>query len=78
MPARPVVYYQIDRLLTRPGAAGPGVVRNPGGPGQSVLDVRSTAVFMVSFFAYFATEEGLGAHPHDIEPAEFRVTMPHT
>jgi hypothetical protein len=34
---------------------------------------------MVTFFAYFSTEEGLGAHPHDIEPVEFRVSIrPHT
>jgi len=76
---RPVVYYQIDRLFTRPDAQGPAVVRSPDGPGQSILELRNVAVFMLSYFAYFGTEEGLGAHPHDIEPAEFRVTIiPHT
>ena len=79
VPARPVLYYQIDQLFTRPDAPGAGIVRDPAGPAQDLLDVANTAVFMVTFFAYFSTEEGLGAHPHDIEPVEFRVTIiPHT
>jgi hypothetical protein len=36
-------------------------------------------MFTINFFAYFGFEEGLGAHPHDVEPVEFRATVrPHT
>jgi hypothetical protein len=72
---RPVLYYQLDRVLSRPGATGPAIHRNPAGLSHSVLDLRNVAVFEISYFAYFPTEEGLGAHPHDIEPAEFRVAV---
>jgi len=76
---RPVMYYQVDRVLTRPGTSGLAVVRSADGGAQNSLVLSNVAVFMVSYFAYFSTEEGLGAHPHDIEPAEFRATIvPHT
>ena len=78
-PDRPVLYYQVNRVLTRPGAKGPAILRAPGGGASNSIDLTTTAVVIVRYFAYFPTEEGLGAHPHDIEPAEFRVVvMPHT
>lgn len=75
VPPRPVLYYQLDRVLTRPGSKGPAIARLGGHPEQSTLDLSNIAVIIVKYFAYFATEEGLGAHPHDIEPAEFRVAI---
>src|SRR6266576_2427250 len=75
LPARPVLYYQLDRLLTKPGAKGSAIARVEGHPDQSTLDLSKVAVVIVKYFAYFATEQGLGAHPHDIEPAEFRVAI---
>jgi hypothetical protein len=74
-PARPVVYYQLDRVLTRPGSKGPVIARVEGHPEQSTLDLSTVAVVIIKYFAYYATEEGLGAHPHDIEPVEFRVAV---
>lgn len=77
--ARPVMYYQLNRVLTRPGTKGDVVGRVQGHPEQSTLDLSKVALVFVKYFAYYTTEEGLGAHPHDIEPAEFRVAvMPST
>ncbi len=75
VPDHPVLYYQIDALWTRPGEKGSAVLRNPEGPGQNSVELSKVAIFDLSYFAYFPTEEGLGAHPHDIEPAEFRMTV---
>ena len=75
IPPRPVLYYQLDRLLDRPGAKGQAIARVAGSPERSSLDLTKVGVVIVRYFAYYATEEGLGAHPHDIEPAEFRVAV---
>ena len=69
----PVVYYQLDRVVARPGASGPAYQR--AGPGDGTLDLRNAMAFNMSFFTYYAEEVGLGAHPHDLEPAEMRVVV---
>jgi hypothetical protein len=72
---RPVMYFQVEKLLTR-GAGGDVVDRTPpGGPAAAVFDVSRTAALTLSFYAYFKWEEGLGAHPHDIEPVEFKLVV---
>ena len=70
---RPVVYYHFTKVLTR-DHAGPEVLDRsaPGGP---VLSLEHSRGFELSFYAYFREELGLGAHPHDIEPVEFRVVI---
>jgi hypothetical protein len=70
---RPVVYYQFTKVLSR-DAEGPEVLDRaaPGGP---VLSLDHSRGFELSFYAYFRDELGLGAHPHDIEPVEFRVVI---
>jgi len=75
VPPRPVLYYQLDRLLVKPGAKGEAITRVAEHPEQSTLDLSKVAVVIVRYFAYYPTEEGLGSHPHDIEPAELRVVV---
>jgi hypothetical protein len=75
VPDRPVLYYQVDCVRTKPGAKGLAVVRSPEGPAHSAIDLNNVSVVVLSYFAYYPTEEGLGAHPHDIEPAEFRALV---
>src|SRR6185503_4914365 len=75
VPPRPALYYQLNRVLVRPESKGEAIARVPDHPEQSTLDLTKVAVVIVRYFAYYATEEGLGAHPHDIEPAEFRVVV---
>jgi len=75
LPPRPVVYYEVTRVHTRPDAKGASVVRNAADPGSTVLVFNNIALITISFFAYFHSEEGLGAHPHDIEPADFRIAL---
>ena len=69
----PVVYFQLDRVVTRPNASGPAYHRTE--PGAGMLDLRNVHVFTLSYFTYYAAEVGLGAHAHDLEPAEMRVAV---
>lgn len=70
-PDRPVLYYQLNTVFRIPDAKGAAVVHD-------TLDLTNTAFALLKYFAYYPTEEGLGAHPHDIEPVEFRVVvLPH-
>ena len=43
LPARPVLYYQLDRLLTKPGVKGSAIARVEGHPDQSTLDLSKVA-----------------------------------
>ena len=71
-PDRPVVYYQIEELVEQAGQSIDGWTANAD-RNESVMDFRSVGAVKLSFFAYFSEEAGLGAHPHDLEAAEFRV-----
>ena len=78
-PDRPVMYYQLNLVFKRPDAKSAAVLRTTEGGASNSLDLTTAAMVFLKYFAYFPTEEGLGAHPHDIEPAEFRiVVLPHT
>ncbi len=77
-PDRPVVYYQVEEVVSGTDAPDPGFTRNDEDIGRSVVDFRSVGALKISFLAYFTDEWGLGAHLHDIEAAEFRVAIPRT
>lgn len=77
-PDRPVLYYQMNTVFRRPESTAPAVLRGAEGPATDSIDLTEAAFILLKYFAYFPTEEGLGAHPHDIEPVEFRVVvLPH-
>jgi hypothetical protein len=69
-PDRPVVYYQLERILKLPGTRG--FYRDSADVNESIIDIAEVGTFQMGFFAYFPEEVGLGAHPHDLEAAEFR------
>jgi len=69
----PVVYWQFNVVLRRPDSKQEPVDRSD--PTNPILDFDETAGFELSFLAYFREELGLGAHPHDIEPVEFRAVV---
>lgn len=74
-PDAPVVYYQLEELNRR-GRDGVAVIeRDSSDPGLSVINLAEAAALQLSFYAYFRSEEGLGAHPHDIEPVEFKLVV---
>lgn len=70
----PVVYYQLDEIVTRKGNVGEFTL-DPDDKGQSVIDFRYTGLLRMGYFAYFPWETGLGAHQHDLEGAEFKIAI---
>jgi hypothetical protein len=81
-PDRPVVYYLFDDMVTvKEGVAGfaedevPTLVRDSANPGNALVDLERTVGFRMHFYAYFSSEEGIGAHVHDVEGAEFRAVV---
>ncbi len=72
-PDRPVVYYQFEHILVVEELQETSIARDMEDPGQSMIDFEATAAFQMHFYAYFSYEEGLGAHEHDIEGAEFKA-----
>jgi hypothetical protein len=77
-PDRPVVYYQVEEVVSTSGSPYDGVALNQEDIGQSIIDFRTVGALRISYFAYLSEEWGLGAHLHDLEAAEFRVTVPRT
>jgi hypothetical protein len=70
----PVVYYQLDEVVQRgPGSAA--YIESPSDRNQSLLDLERTGTLKMQFLAYFSSEIGVGAHPHDFESAEFKVAV---
>jgi hypothetical protein len=81
-PDRPVVYYLFDDMVTvKEGVAGfaedevPTLVRDSTNPGNALVDLERTVGFRMHFYAYFSSEEGIGAHIHDVEGTEFRAVL---
>jgi hypothetical protein len=72
----PVLYYQVTDLQVRESAEeSEAFQRNEQDIDASRIDLRSVVGLNTSFYAYYQTEEGLGAHLHDVEPAEFRMAV---
>ncbi len=81
-PDRPVVYYQFDDMVVvEQGVEGfieddvPTIVRDSADPGNTLVDLERAVGFRMHYYAYFSSEEGLGAHVHDVEGAEFRMVV---
>ncbi len=73
----PVVYYQLDEIVTFKGGEGEFKL-NPDDKGQSVIDISKTMLMRLGYFAYYPSEAGLGAHQHDLEAVEFKLAFMRT
>ena len=71
----PVVYYQVTVVDELPGAKASGVQVNQSDKGQSTLNFDEVTALRIKYLAYFPEEAGVGDHPHDVEPTEFRVAV---
>ncbi|NMO13570.1 hypothetical protein HPC49_00440 [Pyxidicoccus fallax] len=73
--ATPVVYYQFDEVSLSGGDTGRASLQRREDPGDTEVDLRYVTSFQLDFFAYFPTEQGVGAHTHDVETAEFKAIV---
>lgn len=77
-PDAPVVYYRLRTVLTDPNATGPGFTADPSGKDNIILDLSKIWGLEMDYFFYYSSEEGLGGHKHDVESAEFKISVwPH-
>ena len=70
----PVMYYQVEGVFSRT-ADGKAFTWDSASRGASTLDLATAQAVEVSYLAYYRSEIGVGAHPHDIEPAEMRMLI---
>jgi hypothetical protein len=70
----PVMYYQVEGVFSR-SSDGQAFTWDSASRGTSVLDLAKAQAVEVSYLAYYRSEIGVGAHPHDIEPAEMRMLI---
>lgn len=78
VPDAPVVYYQFNTIYQRTDGDGAGYVSDDDEKASSIIDFHNAAAINLKYIAYFAEEEGLGGHAHDVEPAEFRLWIART
>lgn len=66
-PENPVVYYRIRTLLVRADQDDDAVIEEDANRVDTMVDFRQIAGVDLDFFFYYPSEEGLGAHIHDVE-----------
>ncbi len=71
----PVVYYQVNRVLSKPEATRAAFRRDSTDPGRGVVHLASVGAISLIYVAYLSQETGLGAHQHDTETTEFRIIV---
>ena len=74
-PDAPVVYYRVKTVLSKASNPGVSVQVNEQDRNQSVLDLSLINAIDLDYFFYYTREAGLGAHPHDIESAQFKLEI---
>jgi hypothetical protein len=63
----PVVYYRIRTLLVRADQDDDVIVEEDADRVNTIVDFRQIAGVDLDFFFYYPSEEGFGAHTHDVE-----------
>ena len=72
----PVVYYRLRRILAHPDVGDQSAFAdNDREWRSSMLDLLYTTAIDLDYFFYYPSEEGLAAHPHDIETVQMKVIV---
>lgn len=72
-PGAPLIYYRVRTLLTRGDTAGEAIFADDPGRVETVLNLTQLVGIDLDYFYYYPTEEGLGAHKHDVEATYFKI-----
>ncbi|MCP4291971.1 MAG: hypothetical protein GY780_09065 [bacterium] len=73
----PVVYYMVRNLVQRGDDSGPAIYRDNANRIDTEMDLRSLVGIDLDYFFYYPTEEGLGAHKHDVESVFVKLYVHH-
>ena len=70
----PVVYYQLDEIVTMKDSVGEFTL-NPDDKGQSIVSFKNTGLLRMGYFAYYPSEAELEPPEHDLEAAELKIAI---
>jgi len=73
----PLVYYMVRTLLTRGNNEDPAIHRDYSNRLDTEIDLRVLVGIDLDYFFYYPTEEGLGAHKHDVESVFLKLFVHH-
>ncbi len=73
----PIVYYMVRTLLTRNSNEEPAIFRDHSNRVDTQIDLRTLVGIDLDYFFYYPTEEGMGAHKHDVESVFLKLYVHH-
>lgn len=71
----PLLYYQVDNILVAGRGQAGAFTLDSTAKGNSIIDLQYIKGIDLKYFHYYASEAGLGEHPHDIESAEMKLAI---
>jgi hypothetical protein len=69
----PLVYYRVRTLLHRTDSDNPVIYRDHANRLDTQIDLSALVGIDLDYFFYYPSEEGLGAHKHDVEAVFFKI-----
>ncbi len=76
-PDAPVVYYRVRTLLRRGDLAGDAIYSPSDDRLKTQIDLSVLVGIDLDYFYYYPSEEGMGAHKHDVEATYFKIFVHH-
>lgn len=76
-PDAPVVYYRVRTLLRRGRLNGEAIIRQDPARVQTEMDLSALVGIDLDYFFYYPSEEGMGAHKHDVEATYLKLYIHH-
>lgn len=74
-PDSPVSYYMLRTVFHKEEKTGWSYRPDSAARGQSVLNLAHVDAMDLDFFFYYASEQGLGGHEHDVESTQMKVVV---
>ena len=73
----PLVYYRVRTLVKKKDMVDPAIYRDNSNRLDTTIDLRTLVGVDLDYFFYYPSEEGLGAHKHDVESVYFKIYVHH-
>lgn len=74
-PDAPLVYYMVRKLYYLATAGGWAFRPDSAARGESMINLAHVDGFDLDYFFYYASEIGLGGHPHDVESTQVKMIV---
>jgi hypothetical protein len=74
-PDAPVSYYMVRTIFHHDESAGWSFRPDSAARGQSTLNLAHVDAVDLDYFFYYASEQGLGGHKHDVESTQMKLVV---